>query len=590
MAVRKYRFAERVHDPSTGESSLSVESPKLIKTREFGERLLHRIVKVRQKVKESGGRKYLADEVVEFGGWVESEMNLSHEGECWIGSEAVVCGGAVVSGNARVDGKAEVGEGAKIAEDATVGGSCIVSGNSYVFGKGSISGESMTSGNSRINGKVFGKAMVSGSATIQEGASVSGNAKVGGRAIVKGQISGEAIVTDMAFVGGKVGGRAIVIGSPVILESSVVEGEAFIDGGTIKGNVNGKARVGSWFAAEDRETLDRGAYRYYQETSNLLLRSKVGDDEALAERLWEGVRWCIEKVWDADNGTRAILGESTVYYSYDNPDVKELADRKGWKPDKNDLIRIMTVGNREFSCDDVDEKDLWFIDAYADIIPMLSGPYPIIEEGTVQGESRMVGGGYLAGTVKGRNSVSGNVRIDGTIEGKNILVGGNSSVSGMAKGEDAQIADSIVGGVVEGMDNSFVYGNVASVLERSVVGRNGSIKGKFLISDSVIDGKVTATEAYQLGRGERTSRISGSGAIVGNGEMFTVIGVPQEYKAEAAANSLRIDRIHSRDYYVESLSKRLNVEYWKKRKQKEDREAAEKKAEAEAKAKKASGS
>ena len=39
----------------------------------------------------------------DLGGFVESEGNLSHEGDCWVGGDAQVGGNAEVSGNAQVE-------------------------------------------------------------------------------------------------------------------------------------------------------------------------------------------------------------------------------------------------------------------------------------------------------------------------------------------------------------------------------------------------------------------------------------------------------------------------------------------------------
>lgn len=44
----------------------------------------------------------------ELGGYVESERNLSQEGNCWVHGNAEVFGNAEVHGNARVFGNAEV--------------------------------------------------------------------------------------------------------------------------------------------------------------------------------------------------------------------------------------------------------------------------------------------------------------------------------------------------------------------------------------------------------------------------------------------------------------------------------------------------
>ena len=44
----------------------------------------------------------------DIGGWIKSESQLSHDGECWVYGNAVVSGNAEVCGNAVVCGNAEV--------------------------------------------------------------------------------------------------------------------------------------------------------------------------------------------------------------------------------------------------------------------------------------------------------------------------------------------------------------------------------------------------------------------------------------------------------------------------------------------------
>jgi len=62
-----------------------------------------------------------------IGGWIESEQNLSHEGDCW------VFGNARVYGNARVDGNARVFGNARVYGNAKVFGNARVYGNAKVF-------------------------------------------------------------------------------------------------------------------------------------------------------------------------------------------------------------------------------------------------------------------------------------------------------------------------------------------------------------------------------------------------------------------------------------------------------------------------
>lgn len=66
------------------------------------------------------------------GGYVESEANLSHDGDCWVSGSARVHGNAQVSGDARVFGSAWVCGDARVCGDAWVSGSAWVSGDAWV--------------------------------------------------------------------------------------------------------------------------------------------------------------------------------------------------------------------------------------------------------------------------------------------------------------------------------------------------------------------------------------------------------------------------------------------------------------------------
>ena len=60
---------------------------------------LHRIEALRDLAIAKAGDK---------GGFVESESNLSHEGDCWIYGDAEVYGNAEIYGNAEVSGSSKV--------------------------------------------------------------------------------------------------------------------------------------------------------------------------------------------------------------------------------------------------------------------------------------------------------------------------------------------------------------------------------------------------------------------------------------------------------------------------------------------------
>lgn len=82
----------------------------------------------------------------ELGGYIQSENNLSHEGDCWVYGNACIYDNAKVYDNARVYGYAEV-----------YGDSCI-RGNVNIHGKTLIHGDAKASGNINVNeGIIIGK-------------------------------------------------------------------------------------------------------------------------------------------------------------------------------------------------------------------------------------------------------------------------------------------------------------------------------------------------------------------------------------------------------------------------------------------------
>ena len=96
------------------------------------------------------------------GGYVESEDNLAHKGNCWVSENARVYCNAEVSGNAMVFGEARV------------------YGNSLVFGNAQVYNDAQVFGNARAygNAQVYGEAWVYGNAQVFDNARVSGDVRV----------------------------------------------------------------------------------------------------------------------------------------------------------------------------------------------------------------------------------------------------------------------------------------------------------------------------------------------------------------------------------------------------------------------------
>lgn len=128
----------------------------------------------------------------DLGGYIESENNLSHDGDCWVYDNAVVCNDAVVRDNAKVRGDAEV-----IA-------AAVISGDAKVFGEARIKDFAKVSDQARVgwvwDGIENAEGWKNGDRTVVEDcAEISGRAKVLGEVVV----CDHAKIRDDAEVEGK---------------------------------------------------------------------------------------------------------------------------------------------------------------------------------------------------------------------------------------------------------------------------------------------------------------------------------------------------------------------------------------------------
>ena len=151
------------------------------------------------------------------GGWVESEENLDHDGDCWIYDNAVVMDKAVVVNNAQVRGEAHIeGEFTRIAQNAYVTDNVWIEGGSQVYGDAHVSGNvklvthSVITGNARVSGRVrmFNGSWASGNCQVMDIAHLEKKASIYGDAIIKDQawisharIGGDMVVDGETFIG-----------------------------------------------------------------------------------------------------------------------------------------------------------------------------------------------------------------------------------------------------------------------------------------------------------------------------------------------------------------------------------------------------
>ena len=132
----------------------------------------------------------------ELGGYVESEKNLSHLGNCWI------YGNAKVYDDARVRNDAKVYDDAIIRNNAEIRDYAIVSGNAIVLNYAIVSGNAIVLNYAIVRGD----GIVCDNAIVRDNAKVSNNAEIRDYAIVSdnAKVCNNAEVCDNARVGGNV--------------------------------------------------------------------------------------------------------------------------------------------------------------------------------------------------------------------------------------------------------------------------------------------------------------------------------------------------------------------------------------------------
>lgn len=84
-----------------------------------------------------------------LGGWIESEENLSHDGNCWVHDNAYVFGNASVRDNANVR------HDARVMDDAQVYGNANVFGNAAIYEKAHVCGTAWVFERAEVCGKSY---------------------------------------------------------------------------------------------------------------------------------------------------------------------------------------------------------------------------------------------------------------------------------------------------------------------------------------------------------------------------------------------------------------------------------------------------
>jgi carbonic anhydrase/acetyltransferase-like protein (isoleucine patch superfamily) len=182
------------------------------------------------------------------GGWVESESNLSQQGNCWIyGIDCVVFGGSSVEDDAQIHGESTLCHqahisGKSVVEHSFISGECrIYDAARIVNGSQVIAVRGLTADNDKLL-QIYGNATVNASRVVHQ-AQIFGNAVVNnafiehraevfGQAILEGNDENNIWVCDCARI---FDNARIIAGRgddqiPTIRYSSQVYGNALIEG------------------------------------------------------------------------------------------------------------------------------------------------------------------------------------------------------------------------------------------------------------------------------------------------------------------------------------------------------------------------
>jgi carbonic anhydrase/acetyltransferase-like protein (isoleucine patch superfamily) len=174
---------------------------------------LYRIRALKQlNVRAYGGSIKRGD----YGGYIESEKNLSHDGVCWVYDDAKVYQNAQVKDSASVEGEAQVygsavlSDSARVTAEAHVYGNaridshCTVHNRAHVYGNAVVTGMGKTQGNTSVLGdaKVYGNAKITSGGSVHQNAEVFGNVEVTTDSEVYGssKLSGDVKVMNRALV------------------------------------------------------------------------------------------------------------------------------------------------------------------------------------------------------------------------------------------------------------------------------------------------------------------------------------------------------------------------------------------------------
>jgi hypothetical protein len=136
----------------------------------------------------------------DYGGYVESLRNLSHDGLCWINRDARVYEQGHLHGDAQMNHYASMFGTAEAYDDARLEDECIVCGDAEIREAARVKSSAYVSDSALLGGTV----RAAGACRIVGDASLGGKVQVNGRVEITGsaRLTGKVSVAGSSFVGG----------------------------------------------------------------------------------------------------------------------------------------------------------------------------------------------------------------------------------------------------------------------------------------------------------------------------------------------------------------------------------------------------
>jgi hypothetical protein len=124
----------------------------------------------------------------DLGGFIRSEDNLSHLGDCWVADDAQVYDQAVITDDARIYGRGRVYDHGRVGDKGQVLGNAQVFENGWVFKNGVAFDNAKIFGAAQVrdNGLAYGDSEIFDSVRVMNSGQVCGHARIGGKTVVDG--------------------------------------------------------------------------------------------------------------------------------------------------------------------------------------------------------------------------------------------------------------------------------------------------------------------------------------------------------------------------------------------------------------------